>query len=743
MQLMTWTLARLGSRFSLLFEPQHRRVRHSALGRFLDRPMDLMVGLVDPGGSQRVLPFTTHGESLDHLEQFERLNSITFRGFCPQYRLRFELNVHSVFYPQDIPLCTMPAYYLEMRVSPTDSIRGVVPSGPTPDKVRLFIRINRPDTQISASTPGDPAQPYGGQIDLAYRNPLTTVEADDPAAPIAPNAPTVEIRERIVSLNPNCITDPDGKGLSIELPVTGIGSGIKWRLVWGAHCGEPVFRVGPGHNAPAEPLRYLRQWPDLDAVMDDAVAHRDDRLAHSRRLERLIDQAPLGMAQRHLLNQGFQAFLSNTAWCSRDDQADWLAIWDRRPGQPSSITTGCHSAMVFLALWPDLLAKLLKQWATRESPHEPSGGACLRHDAPPGIDTPGQPSPGTTPIEESGYFLLLLMAYTRWSGDPAPARDLAPLVDRLAKYLLWTDRDNSGFPHPSASAPPTDTLFATSDPRKQTHLAVTRLAAIQAAADLLPHADRHEQAQLCQQVVEADTDKIEARAWLGDHYALCLDDAPPANPLDPWALDTSAHTVLLPADTFAMFTANSLLLGMMTARPLPLDPDKLATDLTHTTRETLAAYGCGLTSSKIEDIWISHNLWRDQLALYLDRKLPAMAQRYWDMQVACNTHQQSLGYSDTYVGHDTSFCARGAAAFGVLLARPRLVIDRLAPGGTRISVEPNRAFPQRWPLLPLANWKAGKIPVCVVDTEGRVTIEGETDPVIIHGEQAAATKVIG
>ena len=35
MQLMTWTVARLGSRFNLLFEPYHRRVMHSALGRFL------------------------------------------------------------------------------------------------------------------------------------------------------------------------------------------------------------------------------------------------------------------------------------------------------------------------------------------------------------------------------------------------------------------------------------------------------------------------------------------------------------------------------------------------------------------------------------------------------------------------------------------------------------------------------------------------------------------------------------
>ena len=69
MQLMTWPLARLGSRFSLLFEPQRRRIMHSALGRFLDQPLDLAVGLVEPDGTERVMPFTPHGQPLFACEQ--------------------------------------------------------------------------------------------------------------------------------------------------------------------------------------------------------------------------------------------------------------------------------------------------------------------------------------------------------------------------------------------------------------------------------------------------------------------------------------------------------------------------------------------------------------------------------------------------------------------------------------------------------------------------------------------------
>jgi hypothetical protein len=80
---------------------------------------------------------------------------------------------------------------------------------------------------------------------------------------------------------------------------------------------------------------------------------------------------------------------------------------------------------------------------------------------------------------------------------------------------------------------------------------------------------------------------------------------------------------------------------------------------------------------------------------------------------------------------------------GFLLSYPRLTIDKLAPGGARISVEPDRHFRQRWPLLPLADWKAGKVPVCVVDTDQSVKIEGAVDPIIVRGQTVEQTELIG
>ena len=163
-----------------------------------------------------------------------------------------------------------------------------------------------------------------------------------------------------------------------------------------------------------------------------------------------------------------------------------------------------------------------------------------------------------------------------------------------------------------------------------------------------------------------------------------------------------------------------------------MDVKRLRSDLYNAMRETLSPYGCGHSTLEPENVWVSQNLWRDHLGAYLGLSWPPyLAQRYWDMQVMSNTHLQSLGFVDCYIGNNLSFFPRGVTSIGYLLAQPRLVIDRLHEEGPKISVDPDRHINQRLPLLPLADWKAGKIPVCVVDATGRVTIEGQIDPVTI------------
>ena len=753
MQMMTWTMARLGSRFNLLFEPYQRRVMHSALGRFLDEPLDLRVGMVEPDGSVRVLPFTTTGVTLHNCEQFDRINSITYRGYSERFGLRFEFNVHSVFYPQDERLCVLPAIYLEMRVNPAPRVRWHKMVGPTPESVRLFVAVKRPHTDITVNCNTDRAC-----IDLAYRNGLVPRQDVSHAATVThADDRQVAVQERIVSLNTGCRATEDGSGLTLELPVTAAGSGTKWRLVWGAFCGEEVLEVGP----PARPeehrparFHYLRFWNSLDAVIAEAIDRRDEYLALSRRFEKVIEQAPLEQSQRHLIHQGFQAWLSNTFWCDSEprgatlDDRDpttlspWFSVWEGNCFFHSTIDVEYNVAMVYLALWPQLLAMQFDQWAWHEHAHDKSQGSFLSHDMGTGPKATGQAYPHPMEVEENCNFLLLLQAYCHWTGDLTPARHHVDLVHRLARYLLWSDVDRSGFPSEGVANTIDDASPATQFARKQTYLAVKRAAALRAAADLLARAGRKADADAYEKRCDGDVKLIERAAWLGDHYAVCVDRSA-LGMTDVWTGKPLTSDTIDGWDAVSIYTGNGLLLPWMVGQPPLLLPDRLVSDLIAGYRECLGRYGCGHTSAEPENVWVSQNLWRDMLATYAGRNGPALCDHYWDLQVMSNTHDVSKGFIDTYINNNLCFYPRGITAIGLFMAGPRLIIDRLAAGGAYITVEPDRSFRQRWPLLPLADWKAGKVPVCVVDTGGAVTIEGAIDPVIIHGAAGRNSELIG
>ena len=60
-----------------------------------------------------------------------------------------------------------------------------------------------------------------------------------------------------MSLNPEATVDAGGQGLECEIPVSEIGSGVKWRLVWGASCPEPILNVARDGAALKVRFRYV------------------------------------------------------------------------------------------------------------------------------------------------------------------------------------------------------------------------------------------------------------------------------------------------------------------------------------------------------------------------------------------------------------------------------------------------------------------------------------------------------
>lgn len=732
MQLLTWPISRLGSRFSLMFEPHQRQVWHGALGRFLDVPMELSAGLVGENGEERAFPLCKSIEPLFGCEQFVRVNSITFRGFDEKTGLKLELNIHSPFYPQDEKLCLLPVFYVEMRVSQMKKIRWHYTRPMGHDKqpaVKLFFRLKRPETRIAADH---------GQIDLHYSILKAPVYVDHPTPP-PPETKRVDAKERIISINDGAQPsrgDDGSIGLTLDLPITDEGSGVKWRMVWASHVKDAVLdiRGEPGQMA------YNRYWHNLDEVVEAALKTRDDNLAHSRRFEKLLEQAPISRPAWHMLTYSFQNWLMNTWWCHYGEAGDWFSTWEGNCLNHSTVDVEFNTSPIMLAIWPGLLGKLISQLPAASQDHLASGGAILQHDLGHHLKIGPSTFHHPMPIEENSNALLLLLTYTRWTGQKKLLAELTDYVKKLANYLLWADRDGDGFPNEGIANTVDDASPAMQYARKQTYLAVKRVAAMQAAADLMQMQGEAEPAGRYREAARKAAAAIENQAWLGDHYAVCAD--PESMGLrDVWTDEPLPPGKLSGWDDYSIFTTSGLLPALMTGQSVPFDLERLKLDIRGALRETLTPYGCVHTSSDLYNIWISQNLWRDLTAQYLEVDMPDLAGRYWDLQTYANTAGQSYGYCDTYIGNELTFYPRGVASWGIFMAGPRLTLDRSRPQAPA-AVKPDRHRPQRWPLLPLADWKAGRIPVCTVDEQGRVRIEGEIEPVEIKGETRGTDEVV-
>ena len=342
-------------------------------------------------------------------------------------------------------------------------------------------------------------------------------------------------------------------------------------------------------------------------MIKDAVENRDERLTLSRRFEKLFDQAPLSATQRHLIAQGFHNFLSNTFWCDLDDGSPWFSVWEGSCYFHSTVDVEYNTCLWYLTLWPQLLELQFAQWARFGKDHAPSGGAILSHDIGHGCNVGKQAYPHDMPVEENCNYLLMLQAYCHWTGNVKPAQQHVAFVERLAKYLIWADRNNSGFPNEGNANTIDDASPAMQYSRKQTYLAVKRLTSLQAAADLLERGARPALAGKCRELVETGIKQVESQAWLGDHYAVCVDRSA-AGIHNVWTGKPLPYDELAGWDSYSIYTGNGLLLPTMIGQPRLLDSQRLDLDITNSLREAMSPYGCGHSSSEPENVWISQNL---------------------------------------------------------------------------------------------------------------------------------------
>jgi hypothetical protein len=485
-------------------------------------------------------------------------------------------------------------------------------------------------------------------------------------------------------------------------------------LVWAAYVDKPVLE---DLGTPTT-FKYREYFDSVNAVIEWA---RDDQAAiryRSLLFDSVFAESSLGKTQVDLIAYTFQSYLSNTWWTRRPDGSDWFSVWEGVCLFNSTIDVEYNLGLFYFALWPELLQITFREWARHEQPD-----GFLSHDMGGGVRANGQSYPHPMEVEENTNFLLMLHAYWRWTGSDAPVREHAELVERLVGYLLRSDTTGNGFPNVGTANTIDDASAAVQYSREQTYLGVKALCALECAADLLDRVGNPDLAAACRECPAAAVRTLDTEAWLGDHYAVCIDKET-AGLMDIWDRASLPDGELPGWDAYSLYTSNGMLYPLIVGKELPLDRDRIRGDLEASLRESLIEYGCTHSSADRSNVWVSQNLWRDFIAAYLGVDCLGMAGRYWAFLVQENTQHDGKGFIDTYVANNLCYYPRGITSIGVFLAALGLSLDRVT--GT-LRLRPVRV-PCRIPLLPLANWESGNIPWAEFRLEGgRVVgrIEGE------------------
>lgn len=709
MHLMTAVLARLGSRFALVFQPQAQHVLHSALGRYLDAPARCTVALA-AGERVRSLPLGRGLPLFEVMEQEIGPCHVALVGRSWELGLGLRWECLAPFYPQDVPTSILPAFLLRGEVFRVPRIfwtRAAEPSKP----VRFLMRLERPHCRLSPWPGEEPGLLLRSSI------PRALWREGQPSPPPPNGVDDFSAEEALLGLEGRVrlVEDTLEWECDLDRPET-----CRFSALWAAYVAEPVLTV---LGQPARFL-YTRLWASLEEVVRYARAHEEELRRRTACFEETLQQSSLTKSEQDLLAFSLQNFLLNSWWVVREEGEDWFSVWEGSCHYHSTLDVEYNDALFYFALWPELLEKLLDEWPLFEQ-RSPLG-SFLSHDMGWGLEVNGQKYPHPMEVEENCNYLLLLGAYHRWTGREEVLRRHSELARRLTDYLHRSDTTGSGFPTEGVANTLDDASPAVQFARRQTYLGVKALCALAMAADMARALGDGEWEERCLQQARRLREALEREAWLGDHYAVCLDrtteglrDAWSGEPLPPGELEGW--------DAYSLYTSNGTLYPLLVGVELDLDWERLRTDLLQAHRHSLTEYGCTHSSWDRSNVWVSQNLWRDCIAAYLGLPIHD-ADRYWALQALMNTGGLHKGFIDTSFTNNLCYYPRGVAAIGLLFARIGLQWD----GRTRcLRLFPTISAPSRFPLLPFADWGRGLVPwVEYAWEEGRIVRRLEPQEVL-------------
>ena len=676
-------IACFGTRFTVGLMPAARRYRVFPLGSFhyFDWQKGQTVGISIGSCPQivssetariglhcqdvtRVLPFGP-GETFSQMTQQITPLRTVIQALDPRLPLEAEFRFCNAFYPQSFEFSCAPAYTLEIEVTNRSS---------QPAEVEAFFGLPLRDAEVL---------PEG----LRAMLPLDFPEGID-------HTGIEGLTFEQVIAGEGAFVDLSGETPLLRIPLTlQAGESQTLRFYHAGYIAQPTL------NQQGQYLKfgYTTLWRDTVEVLDWWRQHGAEIARKSALFESTVLDAQVAPELKALLAAAFKGLASNAWWAEKD----WFSVMEIG-AYHSTLDVDTQLALFFFQYWPDLVRRMLNQWAAYYQP----GSGYMAHDLGQHLEATGNRygGPGSAmKVEENCNYLILLQHYWRATGDSGVLEDKRQIVGELVDFLLAADTSGSGLPNRYADNTNDWGSGLIRASEEQSYHGLRLLVVWHGLAQMAEYFGDEALARHCDEQIKR-INRTLAQGWLGDHYPISLAD--PAS-----------------FQHYSMWTTHGLLYALRSGMPLDANVERLRIDLISSTRRTMREHGC-VHSTVDHRGWLTQNLWRDCIAAYLGIDLSHNLRRYLG-------HGEYVSYEDTtilevanelmvvpgatadhrYAGETHSFPMvdghpRPACGFGLLYALAGVQYDALEQ---RQSFRP-AAFPLRIALTHMADWAQERVP---------------------------------
>jgi len=697
------TVAAMGSRLAIIFDPVEHRIFYPRYGEFTEIVADLAIGIRSKSGKTYALPFTRRYAHFEFVEQTDTMNSITYVGYAPDLGVKLVVRFTSPFYPRDEKISTAPILLLDLTVERLERYRWQKVATEGERVGEIFFEIESP--RIKTRREGPQLRLIFGSQPTERRDSKGTL----PGAPfpsyacedfIFPHTGGVPLRAETTK-----------KGFVSPFDLRRASPSRPLQLTWCAFTTDAVLEL----FGQRYPFKYTEFFETADELRRYVILERFEILCRSSLFDTLFQKTGLGKCYEDLVAFTFHSYLLNTWWTLWENGRDWFSVWEGNCYFHSTVDVEYNNALFYLALWPELLERLLEEWTRFEvsgmkclGRQQGTGTAYICHDMGSGARVGQQHYHHPMEVEETCNYLLLAYAHWRWTASQNIVRRHYKLLKRLARFLVMSDTTGTGVPDRGVANTIDDASPALQFGREQIYHGFKTLAALEKAAEIADfHKDGETATQLRRQAARLRT-TLDSKGWLVDHYAVALSPST-TGVIDAWKGKPVRPQDFVGWDAYSIYTANGLLYPHLVGSLVRVNTRRIRADLVNAMAHTQTEYGCSHTSECKDRMWVSQNLWRDYVAAYMDVDVLNNADRYWAYQIAAGRSRPVTCYYDT-VGNNLCFYPRGITAIGVFFAACRFQLDRVAG---RCRVEP-LCDQLDLPLLALARWDMHQVPRLLV-----------------------------